>query len=473
MRQIMKLSDILDIQNDTEITGITADSREISQGFVFGSLNDESYITDAISKGAVAVITNKAYSSSFDNVIMIKVDNPAQVYAKAVAKYFGKQPKHMAAITGTNGKTSIADFVRQIINSIGRKAASIGTLGIIKNNLSPIYLPNTTPNNVTLHKNLYTLATEGYDHVILEASSHGLDQCRLGGCSFDVAGFTNLTRDHLDYHQTLDNYFKAKMILFQHNLKKGGYAVLNADIKEFAEIEKICQTNSQQIISYGTNGQDIKLLKSTPTAQGQILDLIYFGNPQSIEIPLVGQFQAMNILCAAGIAVAMTNQKNDVLKSLSLIKGAKGRLEFIGTTPNNASIFIDYAHTPDAIEQILKALRPHTQQNLKILFGCGGNRDKGKRPIMGKIANDLADEIFITDDNPRFEDANIIREEIIASCPKGINIPDRAVAIAQAIASLKSGDVLVIAGKGHETGQYIQGNIIPFSDHEEVIKNLS
>ncbi len=467
----MKLSDIIDGEKEVEIKGITADSREVTQGFVFGSLNDDSYIEDAVKKGAVAIITRQDYEKDFANVTMIKVENPINTYAKAVAKYYGAQPSHMAAITGTNGKTSIADFTRQILTMMGKKAASIGTLGVIKGNGEAVSLPNTTPNNVTLHKILRELADEGFDEVILEASSHGLHQGRLDGIEFEVAGFTNLTRDHLDYHKTFENYFAAKMILFEQRLKVGGVAVLNADIDCFADIERICRLRDQKIISYGYNGEEIKLLKAEPRANGQVLYLNYFGKDITVDIPLAGDFQAANVMCALGIVGVLCGNKDEPLQYLPKIKGAKGRLDLVGEK-NGAAIYVDYAHTPDALEQVLKALRKHTSGKLKVLFGCGGNRDKGKRPIMGQIADELADEVFVTDDNPRFEDADTIREEIMEACPKGVNIKDRAKAIKIAIDSLHSGDVLVLAGKGHESGQYVKGEVLPFSDHEEVAKNL-
>ncbi len=467
----MKLSDIADVRNEIEIKGVTADSREVKQGFLFGSITDDAYIDDAIAKGAVAVIVGKDYGKEWPQVVMIKVDNPVKTYASAVARYFGTVPQHLAAITGTNGKTSIADFVRQILTMMGKNIASIGTLGVIKGDAQPIPLPNTTPNNVTLHKILHGLSEEGIDYAILEASSHGLHQGRLDGLEFEVAGFTNLTRDHLDYHQTFENYFKAKMILFEERLKSGGTAVLNADIDCYDEIVKICRARGHNIISYGYKGKDIKLLKATPKANGQVLDLEYFGESVQVEIPLAGVFQADNAMCALGIAGVLSGDRKKILPYLPKIKGAKGRLELVGEK-NGAAIYIDYAHTPDALEQVLKALREHTQGKLKVLFGCGGNRDKGKRPQMGKIADDLADEVFVTDDNPRFEEADVIRDEIMAACSKGVNIKGRAAAIKTAMDGLQKGDVLVLAGKGHESGQYVKGEILPFSDHEEVRKNL-
>jgi len=404
-----------------------------------------------------------------NNIVVLRTDNPAKKFALIAAKYYGKQPENIAAVTGTNGKTSIADFVRQILTMMNYKAASNGTLGLIKGNLPPIPSPNTTPVSAVLQRELKEITDEGYNHLVVEASSHGLCQYRLGGVKVNVAGFTNLTRDHLDYHLNMENYLEAKLILFRENLVDNGVAVLNADIDVFERIKNAC--GNKKIITYGKNGNDIKLLKSTPSVNGQKLDIVYYGKQLSLNIPLAGEFQAMNVLCALGIVAELTKKPDEAIKYVTKIIGAKGRLELVKQTSNGAAIYVDYAHTPDALENVLKALRPHTTNKLKVVFGCGGNRDAGKRPIMGKIANDLADVVYITDDNPRFEDPAPIREQIISSCPKGINIPDRAIAIETAITELESGDVLVIAGKGHETGQYVMGKVLPFSDHEEILKH--
>lgn len=470
----MKLNKLVNSELDVEIKGVTADSREVKPGFLFASLNDEAYIKDAVSKGAAAVIVPENYTGKLPkDVAVICSSDPASTYAGAVAKFFGKVPAHMLAVTGTNGKTSIADFVRQILTMMGYNAASIGTLGLIKGNEEPLISPNTTPNNVTLHRWLKELAEQDYTYTVLEASSHGLHQSRLGGVKFEVAGFTNLTRDHLDYHKTFEDYLDAKMILFKQNLSEHGTAVLNADIDEFGKIAAVCAKRGQKVISYGARGQDIKLISSEPTANGQELEIEYFGQPKTINISMVGEFQAMNVLCALGMAAAITGLPDDVINYASSIKGAKGRLEFVGTTYTDAAVYIDYAHTPDALENILNALRPHATGKLHVLFGCGGNRDTGKRPIMGQIAHDLADVVYVTDDNPRFEDADDIRNEIVVACPGAYNIADRAKAIKIAIDNLMPGDVLVLAGKGHETGQYVNGEVLPFSDHEEVAKNIA
>lgn len=468
----MKLNKIINTQEEIEIKGITSDSREVKAGYLFGSLNSDEYIKDAVSKGASVVIVSNDYNENLPKeVVVIKSDNPAFTYAQAVAKYFGKVPANLCAVTGTNGKTSVVDFVRQVLTKMGYKAASIGTLGLIKGTDDALPSPNTTPNNVALHKQLKALAEEDVSYVAMEASSHGLHQYRMGGLTFKVAAFTNLTRDHLDYHKTFEEYLDAKLILFKQLLSPDGIAVLNADVDVYGKIADVCRQRGQKVISYGTRGSDIKLLCSTPSEKGQKLEIEYFGQPQTIEIAQVGEFQAMNILCALGIVSAITGLPDDVIHYMSNIKGAKGRLEHVADI-NGASVYIDYAHTPDALENALKALRPHVKGKLHVLFGCGGNRDAGKRPIMGKIAHENADVVYVTDDNPRFEEADDIRNEIIPGCPGAYNIADRAKAIKMAMQALMPGDILVLAGKGHETGQYIKGEIIPFSDHEEVRKNL-
>ena len=469
----MKLSKIINTQEEIEIKGITSDSREVKTGYLFGSLNSDEYIKDAVSKGASAVIVADSYNEKLpDEVLVIKSDNPAFTYAQAVAKYYGKVPSHLSAVTGTNGKTSVVDFVRQVLSKMGYKAASIGTLGLIKSGQEALPSPNTTPNNVALHKQLKALAEDNYAYTVMEASSHGLHQYRMGGLNFDVAAFTNLTRDHLDYHKTFEEYLDAKLILFKQLLSPDGTAVLNADVDVFGKIAEVCRQRGQKIISYGTRGKDIKLISATPLDKGQKLEIEYFGQPKTIEIAQVGEFQAMNILCALGMLSSITGLPDDVIHYMSDIKGAKGRLEHVADTACGASVYIDYAHTPDALENALKALRPHTKGKLHVLFGCGGNRDTGKRPLMGQVAHQWADVVYITDDNPRYEEAEDIRNEIIPGCPGAYNIADRSKAIKMAIASLMPGDILILAGKGHETGQYIKGEIIPFSDHEEVMKNI-
>ena len=469
----MKLNNLISTNRDLDICALSVDSREVKPGYIFGDICNGAYVKAALENKASVIITsdNCGEESNADTLIL-KVDNPAAFYAQVVSKFYGEKPENICAVTGTNGKTSIADFVRQVLTMMGEKAASMGTLGLIKGNDAPIPSPNTTPNCVTVHKELKELKEEGFDYVIMEASSHGICQYRIGGIAFKAAGFTNLTRDHLDYHKTMENYLAAKTLLFTDMLVENGWAVLNADINVYEKLKKACLDHGKRIVSYGRNGKDIKLLKATPLLHGQRLDLEYFGKTVSLEIPLAGEFQAMNVLCAMGLAAKISNKADEVLRYITKIHGAKGRLELAGQTATGAAIYIDYAHTPDALENVIKAMRPHTRGKLHVLFGCGGDRDAGKRPIMGKIANDLADVVYVTDDNPRTENADNIRQQIMDACPKGQNIPNRSEAIKLAIHALQKGDVLILAGKGHETGQYINGKIYPFSDHEEVLKNL-
>lgn len=462
---------------DMEIIGLTSDSRKVQKGYLFAALSGVSFdgrqfIESAIQNGASAILSDDvSLAEKFSNIAFLKSENPHRDFALLAAAFYQKQPAHIAAVTGTNGKTSIADFTRQVLNMMNKKAASLGTLGLIKNSEEPQYTM-TTPDPITLHQDLAELKDEGIDYLVMETSSHGLCQYRVGGIEFEVAGFTNLTRDHLDYHKTMENYFNAKKMLFTTFLKQGGSAVLNADCDVFMPLKEACLESGKKVIAYGRKGDIIRLIESQALAHGQKLKLEYYGKKIDLEIPLAGEFQAMNVLCALGMLAELTHEPFEVIKHIEKIHGAKGRLELVGQTAKGAAIYIDYAHTPDALENVIKALRPHCEKRLCVLFGCGGDRDKGKRPQMGKIANDLADVIYVTDDNPRSEEPDSIRSEIMAACPRGLNIGNRAEAIKTAIQNLEAGDLLIIAGKGHETGQIIKGVTHPFSDHEEVLKNI-
>lgn len=472
---LIKKTSLLPINTAIDVNGITADSREVKKGYLFAGLrgvkfDGNQYIPQAIDNGASVVLCeDTTWMEQYPEVLFLISANVHKDFAQIVANFYHSQPEYIAAITGTNGKTSIADFTRQVLTMMGGKAASLGTLGLIKNNEEPQYAM-TTPDPITIHQDLKKLVQEGYNYLVMETSSHGLCQYRVGGVKVKVAGFTNLTRDHLDYHKTMEAYFEAKKILFTEILEKGGSAVLNADIDVYPDLKEACEKTGKKIISYGHNGKELKLIKATALAHGQKLDLLYYDQEVTLNIPLAGEFQAMNILCALGILAELTGKPFEVIKYIEKIKGAKGRLELVAETANKAAIYVDYAHTPDAIENVLQAIRPHTEGKLVILFGCGGDRDKGKRPEMGKIANKLADVVYVTDDNPRSEEAEVIRSEIMAACPQGINIGDRREAIKKAINNLQKGDVLIVAGKGHEPGQIIKGITYPFSDHEEVIK---
>ena len=459
-----------------EINGLALDSRKTENGFLFAAVDGEKtkgndYILPALQNGAKAIVYTGEFEipTQFNDVAFIKSDNPAKDIAKIAANFYPKQPKFLAAITGTNGKTSIADFVRQVLIRQGKKAASIGTLGIIKNNNEPIPSPNTTPNCITIHQWLNELSNEGFEYTILEASSHGIEQNRIGAVKIKNAGFTNLTLDHLDYHKTMENYYSAKEKLFTNILEIEGVAVLNADIAVFPKLYDACIKSGKKVYTYGKNGKEIKLLEAKPLAKGQDITIEFFGKKTTVSLPLVGDFQAMNVLCAIGLVAAITGSTENIIEHIPFIKGAKGRMDFVKETKSGAGVFVDYAHTPDALENALRSLRNHTDKNLNVVFGCGGDRDNSKRPIMGEIAAKLADRVYVTDDNPRTENAEEIRRQVMVGCPNANNIAGRDKAIAQAICELKEGDILLVAGKGHETGQYIMGKVYPFSDHEVIL----
>lgn len=375
---------------DADICGITADSRRVETGFLFAALKGVSfdgnlYIPEAIERGAAGNSDRRQRGCrSLSRRCGFDIRKPALRFCQNChANFYECQPAHIAAITGTNGKTSIADFTRQLLNMMGHKAASLGTLGLIKNDEQPQYAM-TTPDPVTIHQDLRNLCKEGFDYLVMEASSHGLCQYRMGGVKVKAAGFTNLTRDHLDYHKTMENYFAAKKILFTDILVPGGSAVLNADIDVFDALKKACEDSGKKVVSYGYRGTNLRLINATPLPHGQKLEINYYGKDMMLNIPLAGEFQAMNVLCALGLTAELSREPFEAVKHIEKIRGAKGRLELVGSK-NSAAIYVDYAHTPDAIENVLKAMRSHTTGKLKILFGCGGDRDKGKRPQMGKL----------------------------------------------------------------------------------------
>lgn len=451
------------------VAGLTADSREVEPGFAFAALpgtkvDGAKYIGQAFARGASVVIANEGSYSGAG--LVIETPNPRQLFARMAARFFGKQPDLTVAVTGTNGKTSVAAFVRQIWLSMGFRAASIGTIGVVGPSGSE-YLAHTTPDPVQLQRLLATLAEDHVGHLALEASSHGLAQYRLDGIRFAAAGFTNLSRDHLDYHATLEDYFDAKMRLFEELLPAGAPAIINADNAFSAEVTARCRARGLKIFSVGRLGAELKLLKTQRDGLGQQLKL-QGRQAHSVYLPLVGDFQTSNALVAAGLVLATGGEEVLVMHALESLQGAKGRLELVGKNKAGASVFVDYAHTPDALENAMTALRPYTDGKLVVVFGCGGDRDKGKRPQMGALAAKHADRIIVTDDNPRSEDPQTIRSEILAACPGAQEIGDRAKAIRAGVDGLSSGDVLLVAGKGHEEGQTVGSTVIPFSDHDAV-----
>lgn len=455
----------------TEIVGLTADSRAVRPGFLFAALpgtklDGAQFIPQAIAQGASAILVEKGTDISVD-VPIIADRNPRRRLALMASRFYGKQPEVVAAVTGTNGKTSIVTFLRQIWASLDFDAASLGTVGIVTSR-GERDLGATTPDPVTLQATLAELADEGVTHLAMEASSHGLAQFRLDGAKLTAAAFTNITRDHLDYHVDFEDYAYAKLRLFGEVMAPGGVAVLNADADHFAEFEAVSWARGHRVISVGRKGHGICLFAARPSARGQTLDVIHEGQNYKIDLPLIGAFQASNALVAAGLAIGCGAPADKVFAALENLVGAKGRLEEVAHLANGASVYIDYAHTPDALANLLEAMRPHTERELVVVFGCGGDRDPGKRAQMGDVASKLADIIYVTDDNPRSENAAAIRAAILATAPRAIEIGDRGHAIDLAMRSLSAGDVLVVAGKGHETGQIVGSKVIPFSDHQAV-----
>jgi UDP-N-acetylmuramoyl-L-alanyl-D-glutamate--2,6-diaminopimelate ligase len=458
-----------------EVVGVTSDSRKVKPGFLFvaiaGNRTDGArFVKQAASDGAVAVIAEQRPDTLPDAMAFIRAANPRRLLALASAKIFPRQPATIAAVTGTSGKTSVAAFTRQIWNELGYRAASIGTVGVI----SPAgerYGSLTTPDPVELHKTLDQLAEEGVTHLALEASSHGLDQHRLDGVCIAAGGFTNLSRDHLDYHLSIEVYLAAKLRLFEDLIVPGGTAVICVDDCYAHRVAEAAKKRDLKIISVGEQGADIKFVGATIDGFNQIVTIMHEGHTYKVRLPLVGAFQVQNAGIAAGLAIATGAEPARAFAAMEKLVGAKGRLELAGTH-NGAPIFIDYAHKPDALKKALESLRPYARGKLVVVFGAGGDRDTGKRPIMGRIASENADRVIVTDDNPRSESPAAIRAAILAEAPGAVEIGDRAEAIKKTIAALATGDVLLIAGKGHEVGQIIGDRIVPFSDHEAVAAAL-
>jgi len=460
------------------ISGITSDSREVKPGYLFAALKGvrtygSEFIPQAKQLGAVAVLCGAEVPlpnpppQAGEGILYIQSANPRLALAHIAAKFYGRQPGHIAAVTGTDGKTSTCDFFRQFWHHMGETSASIGTLGSLsgaRETLAPG--SHTTPDPVQLHKLLAELCDKPIDYVGMEASSHGLDQYRLDGVILEAAAFTNIARDHLDYHRTEDAYFTAKSRLFSELLPEGKTAVLNQDDTRFPSLKKICEKRGHSIIGFGKNGAEFKVLRIKPKPNGQRAELQLFGKPYALDIPLAGAFQVMNIVTALGLVIGCGGELEKALKAIPQLQGVPGRLEQVAALKNGATVFIDYAHTPMALANILQTLRPHTQGKLHVVFGCGGDRDKGKRPEMGRIAEQLADEVIVTDDNPRSEDPGLIRSAVLSFTQRAKEVADRRLAIYVAMKRLEPGDILVIAGKGHEKTQIIGNQTLPFDDAE-------
>lgn len=458
--------------NQIEITSVTADSRYVTPGSLFAALpgsrlDGARFVPEAIEAGASAILTGLKSEIFEIDVPVLRAEDPRRVLALVAARFYARQPENIVAVTGTSGKTSVADFARQIFAALGRQSASVGTIGIIKPDGS-VYGSLTTPDPVTLHMELATLADEGITHLAFEASSHGLDQRRLDGVVLKAAAFTNLGRDHLDYHATVEDYFRSKLRLFDTLLPDTGCAVINLEQPHGPELVAVCKRRGLEMIGVGSDETaKMRLVAQEPVDFGQRLSIDYAGANYEVSLPLIGRYQGSNAMLAAGLAFAVGEQPEAVFAAMNVLQGVRGRLEVVSNV-RGATVVIDYAHKPDALEAALDALRPFVSGRLISLFGCGGDRDRGKRPIMGGISASKADLTIVTDDNPRSEDPAAVRAEILAACPGAVEIGDRYEAIGYAITQLAPGDVLLIAGKGHETGQIIGDQVLPFSDHDAV-----
>ncbi|MGA7675222.1 MAG: UDP-N-acetylmuramoyl-L-alanyl-D-glutamate--2,6-diaminopimelate ligase [Rhizomicrobium sp.] len=459
-----------------DFTGLASDSREVKPGYLFAALpgtkaNGAEYVKDAVRRGAVAVLGRPevAPNATTLGVRFIADENPRKALARIAAQFFAIQPETVAAVTGTNGKTSVTVFLREIWTALGKRAASMGTIGVLTPT-GETKLNHTTPGPIELHRILAELKRDGIDGLAVEASSHGLDQYRLDGVDIAAVGFTNITRDHMDYHPTFEAYLACKLRLFTELARDGAAAVVNADTEHAEDFIVAARARSLRLLTVGEKGENLKLLSRTPLGDGQSLKIAVDGGTYAVTLPLAGAFQASNALVAAGFAIGLGEKPDAVFVALAGLKGAPGRLEKVAYAKSGAPVYVDYAHTPDALENVLSALRPHTKGNLVVVFGCGGDRDKGKRPLMGAMAAKFADRVIVTDDNPRSEEAAAIRKEALAGCPGAWEIGDRAEAIRAAIAALGEGDVLIVAGKGHESGQIVGSIVHPFSDRDEAIK---
>ncbi|MFN4225376.1 MAG: UDP-N-acetylmuramoyl-L-alanyl-D-glutamate--2,6-diaminopimelate ligase [Hyphomonas sp.] len=473
----MKLKDLFPLAENggTEILGMTADSRQVQPGWLFAALKGTvhdgvRFVPMAIEKGAAAILSDgRAETGSVPHVI---ADEPRRALALAAKRFYGVQPETVVAVTGTNGKSSTVDFARQIWSRAGFRAASMGTLGAIGPS-GKIDIGHTTPDPITIHETLKALAEQNVTHCAMEASSHGLDQHRLDGVDLSAVAFLNLSQDHLDYHATMEDYRDAKLKLFRSLAPKGVPAIVNSDSDQREVFEAAAREAGLAVVSFGWRGEDLWIDELMPKATGQTLFLYWKDVEQKpVDLPLIGEFQALNALAAAALCLSLGMEFPAVAEGLANLKPVKGRLELVGKTETGAAVFVDYAHTPDGLDVLLRAVRPHTAGRLKVIFGCGGDRDAKKRPIMGEIASRQADDVIVTDDNPRSEDPSKIRAAVLGGAKGAREIGDRAEAIRTVIREMKKGDTLVIAGKGHETGQIIGKDILPFSDQDVALAAL-
>lgn len=462
---------------DPVLTGVAVDSRALRPGMLFAALpgsrlHGAAYIETALQAGAAAILTDAAGAAlaadalAGSDAALVVAEDARAALAGAAALWFGAQPDTMVAVTGTNGKTSVATFTRQIWMALGHAAINIGTTGVEGAWAAPS--SHTTPDAVTLQAMLAQAAGAGVTHAAMEASSHGLDQRRMDGVRLAAAGFTNFTQDHLDYHGTMEAYFQAKALLFSRVLPEGGVAVINLDDPHAARLVDLARARGQRLLTVGeAAGADLRLLSRRYDATGQEVRIGWQGQAVQVRLDLIGGFQAANVAVAAGLAIASGDDPARVFAVLPQLTGVRGRMQRAATRKNGAQVFVDYAHTPDAVETALRALRPHVMGRIIVVFGAGGDRDRTKRPLMGAAAAAHADVLFVTDDNPRSEEPSAIRAEILQACPGAFEVGDRAEAILRGVAELQPGDALLVAGKGHETGQTIKGQVYPFDDVEQ------
>ncbi|MEP1198451.1 UDP-N-acetylmuramoyl-L-alanyl-D-glutamate--2,6-diaminopimelate ligase [Tateyamaria sp.] len=456
------------------VSGLAVDSREVKAGTLFAAMpgsrvHGAEFIQYAVRMGAVAVLTDRAgaeiASDHLDGIALVLADDPRATLSRTAALWFGGQPDTMVAVTGTNGKTSVATFVRQIWIELELAAVNLGTTGVEGAWTAP--LAHTTPEPITLHRILAEARDNGITHAAMEASSHGLDQRRLDGVTLTAAGFTNFTQDHLDYHHTFEAYFDAKAGLFARVLPEDGTAVINMDDPRGVDMAAIARARGQKVLSVGRDGGDLHLSAQRFDSTGQDVRFDYAGKAFTARLPLIGGFQADNVMLACGLVIACGAEPAHVFETLPHLGTVRGRMQLAATRENGAAVFVDYAHTPDAVATALSAMRPHVMGRLIAVIGAGGDRDAGKRPLMGQAAAQNADVVFVTDDNPRSEDPATIRAAVMEGCPEAHEVGDRAEAILRAVDALGPGDALLIAGKGHETGQIVGDDILPFDDAEQ------
>ena len=466
----MRLREIADVDSDSEVTGFAIDHRKVARGSIFGAFqgavfNGEDFIPEAVSRGAAAVVARP--EAEVPQVPHLADANPRRLFAELAARYFAPYPETVVAVTGTNGKTSTVEMTRQIWRMVGHRSASIGTLGVTTSD-DQVKTGLTTPDIVTFLSNVAGLKRMGISHVAYEASSHGLDQHRAEGVPLAAAAFTNFSRDHLDYHPTMDAYFAAKMRLFDELLPADGSAVVWTDDSKSDEVIGRIRARGMKLLTVGRRGDAIRLLEQTPTPLGQTLTIERDGKTHRLSLPLIGAYQAANVLVSAGLVMATGTAFDAAFSAMQRVAPVRGRLERAVISRAGAPVYIDYAHTADALEAAIAALRPHVEGKLVTVFGAGGDRDQGKRPEMGAVASRLSEVVIVTDDNPRGEDPAKIRAEVIAGAPGATEIPGRREAIAEAVRIAGRGDIILVAGKGHETGQIIGAGkdqrVLPFDD---------